>query len=411
MCVLSRRQFTAALASMAGAIPFRTSHSGEWSGWRGATRDGLCSSPLPSRLSELKPQWEVVLGDSYSGPVVSDQAVFVTETIDKKFETVRALRRADGQELWIQKWDGAMSVPFFAKSNGDWIRSTPATNGEVVVIGGMRDLLECLDANSGERRWRVDFHQQLGIDLPAFGLVCSPLMDGQDLYVQAGGGVRKLALASGELQWSTLEDGGGMFGGAFSSPIIAELAGLRQLVVQTRSQLAGVDLDTGSVLWKQDIASFRGMNILTPSVWQEHVFTSCYGGRSQLFQITRSQAGEWSCKSVWECKAEAYMSSPVIVDNHLYLHLRNQRLCCIDLANGQETWRTTPFGKYWSMVTDGKTILGLDETGVLYAVRANPKEFELLDQRQVSTQPSWAHVAVADTQLFVRHQKGLVVLA
>jgi outer membrane protein assembly factor BamB len=311
----------------------------------------------------------------------------------------------------MQKWDGAMSVPFFAKSNGDWIRSTPATNGDVVVIGGMRDVLECLDANSGERRWRVDFHQQLGIELPAFGLVCSPLIDGQDLYVQAGGGVRKLALASGELQWSTLEDGGGMYGGAFSSPIVAELAGLRQLVVQTRSQLAGVSLETGAVLWKQDIASFRGMNILTPSIWQEHVFTSCYGGRSQLFQITRTAAGEWSCKSVWECKAEAYMSSPVIVDNHLYLHLRNQRLCCIDLANGQETWRTTPFGKYWSMVTDGKTILGLDETGVLYAVRANPKEFELLDQREVSTQPSWAHVAVADSQLFVRHQKGLSVLA
>ncbi|MEZ6136887.1 MAG: hypothetical protein R3C53_18485 [Pirellulaceae bacterium] len=46
--------------------------------------------------------------------------------------------RTSGTELWKQRWEGAMSVPFFAKSNGDWIRSTPATDGKHVVVGHVR---------------------------------------------------------------------------------------------------------------------------------------------------------------------------------------------------------------------------------------------------------------------------------
>jgi outer membrane protein assembly factor BamB len=408
----NRRTFaTVTAATFFNAAYLQGAKADGWTSWRGPERDGYSPHPLPSNLTDsLREVWSVPLGDSYSGPLVLEDRIFVTETLERKYETVKALRREDGRELWSKRWEGAMSVPFFAKSNGDWIRSTPATDGNVIVVGGMRDVLECLDVRSGESRWRVDFNQQLGGDLPAFGLVCSPLIDGTSVYVQAGGGVRKLDLASGETKWLAFEDKGGMNGGAFSSPIIAELSGQRQLIVQTRTTLGGIDLENGKVLWQQDIASFRGMNILTPSVWHNHVYTSCYGGRSLLFKIERGASG-WSASQVWEGKAEAYMSSPVIVDDHLYMHLRNQRLCCIRLADGVETWRSKPYGKYWSMVTDGKTILGLDETGTLYALRANPQQLEILDEREVSNQPSWAHLAVADNQLFIRHQKGLVVLA
>lgn len=406
----TRRSF-ATLIALSAATGGRNSWGGQWNCWRGPDRDGHTPSALPRTLSSLRELWSVSLGDSYSGPLVTDQYVYVTETLEGKFETLRAFQRTDGKELWNQQWEGSLSVPFFAKSNGDWIRSTPATNGEVVVAAGMRDMLQCVDAKTGAQRWFVDFNQKFGVDPPAFGLVCSPLIDDQQIYIQAGGGVRKLSLASGETIWKCLEEQGGMYGGAFSSPIIAELDGQRQLVVQTRSALAGVDLETGAVLWQQEIASFRGMNILTPVVWQNHVYTSCYGGRSQLFKVARASDGSWSAKPVWEGKAEAYMSSPVRIGDHLYLHLRNQRLCCIRLSDGVETWRTTPFGKYWSMVTDGQTILGLDERGILYVVQPNPEKFELLDEKAVSSEPAWAHLAVADGQIFVRHLKGLQVFA
>ena len=131
------------------------------------------------------------------------------------------------------------------------------------------------------------------------------------------------------------------------------------------------------------------------------------GGRSQAINIKAASPTEWSTEVAWEGKSEAYMSSPIVVGDYAYLHLKNQRVCCIDLKDGSEKWRTQPYGKYWSMVTDGERILALDEAGKLYLLAANPEKFELLDQLQVSMEPCWAHLAVADNEIYVRFQHGL----
>ncbi len=55
-----------------------------------------------------------------------------------------------------------------------------------------------------------------------------------------------------------MSDAGGMNGSAFSSPVIAELAGKRQLLVQGREKLAGVDPETGKVLWDREVPIFAG---------------------------------------------------------------------------------------------------------------------------------------------------------
>ena len=67
--------------------------------------------------------------------------------------------------------------------------------------------------------------------------------------------------------------------------ILVSLAGREQLVVQSRTHLSGVDPGTGSVLWSQEVPAFRGMNILTPLVHGDSVFTSAYGSRGFLYQV------------------------------------------------------------------------------------------------------------------------------
>ena len=92
---------------------------------------------------------------------------------------------------------------------------------------------------------------------------------------------------TGELIWRGLEDGGGMNGSAFSSPVIATVAGKKQAIVQTRSSLCGVDLETGKTLWTQDIPTFRGMNIITPTLYDSAFLTSAYGGTTQLIGLVQ----------------------------------------------------------------------------------------------------------------------------
>lgn len=401
--------------SVLGFATFAAAAAGEpmeWQQWRGPARTGkIEAAAWPDKLDgeHLQQTWKVELGNSYSGPIVAGDRVYVTETRDAKTEHVQALDRKTGTSLWEASWSGATCVPFFAKANGDWIRSTPALDGDSLYVAGIRDVVVSLDAASGKERWRTDLVARFDSPVPAFGFVASSLVVGNHVYVQGGGGFVKLDKASGEVVWRVLEDGGGMYGSAFSSPIQATLNGVPQILVQTRQKLAGVDPESGTVLWSQAVKADQGMNILTPTVLGNRVFTSSYGGSSILFEIAQASPSEpATVKEVWKTKPQAYMSSPIVIGSHLYLHLRNQRFTCLDLETGKEAWTTTPYGKYWSMVANGSKILALDERGDLLLIHATPEKFDLLDSRKVSDN-AWAHLAVVGDEVFVRELKAMTV--
>ncbi len=405
--------FWLAFTFVFAARSFSSASAESWTQWRGPDRTGLLTGQnWPQKISDgrLKSKWQTPLDSSYSSPLVTEDRVFVTETRDQKTEVVRALSRETGKELWSTEWPGAMTVPFFAAANGSWIRATPALNGDDLFVAGIRDVLVCLDANNGSIKWKVDFVEATGSQLPTFGCACSPLVDKDAVYIQAGGGFAKLDRADGRVVWTTLQDGGGMGGSAFSSPIIATIAGHRQAVVQTRSKLAGVDLKSGTELWSIPVEAFRGMNILTPTVIGNRIFTSSYGGGSFLFEVAGSMDDGFKVSQIWRNKVQGYMSSPVVIDGHVYLHLRNQRFACIDLSTGKDKWITEPFGKYWSLIAADDRILALDERGELLLIHANPEKFDLIDRQKVSENPTWAHLAIADGQLFIRELQSMHVL-
>jgi outer membrane protein assembly factor BamB len=381
-----------------------------WTQWRGPSRDGQVAGPTwPAQLSEdtLKPTWTLPLGPSYSGPIVSADRVFVTETRDKSTEVVRALDRLTGKELWSHSWAGALSVPFYAKSRGDWIRATPATNGKLVFVAGMRDVLVAVDVFTGKEQWSVDFVKKYGTGVPDFGLVCSPLLDGDAIFIQAANSLVKLKQDTGEVVWRSFEGKPGvMSAGSFSSPVLATIHGQRQLVVQSRENLAGIDPESGKVLWSHPVPSYRGMNILTPTVFGDAVFTSSYQNRSWLYSVAKTE-GSFNVQESWSNSAQGYMSTPVIIDGHAYLHMGNQRFTCIDLKTGARVWNSDSFGKYSSLVAQGDRILALDERGFLLLIKADPKGFQLLDQRKVAAEDTWAHLAVCGEEIFVRELRAI----
>ena len=405
--------FLILVAGATAGIPTDTSWGADpaetWPQWRGPTRDGFVrGTTWPTSLAEdhLKLAWHVDLSPGYPGPIVATDRVFVAETKDQKLEVVRALDRETGRELWATEWPGAMSVPLMAKRNGDWIRSTPAYDGQSLYVAGMRDELVCLDAGTGAERWRVDFVAQFKTPLPAFGFVCSPLVVGDHVFVQAAAGFCKLDKRTGQVVWRILADGGGMLGSAFSSPLWATLCGQEQLLVQTRTKLTGVVPDSGQILWSQDIPAMLGMNILTPTVRGDTIFTSAYGGGSQLLGIKR-QADGFQAETIWKTASQGYMSTPVIIDSYAYLHLRSRRFTCVDLTTGKQTWTTRPYGQYWSLVAQQDRILALDQRGELLLIHATPDKFDLLDSRKVSEQETWGHLAVSGDRVFVRELSGL----
>ena len=306
-------------------------------------------------------------------------------------------------------------MPFFAARNGSWIRSTPATDGKRIYVAGMLGRLVCLDVETGKQIWEIDLPKQYGVTAEDFGHVCSPLIINPDdsvdraIYLQSCAGFLKLDRITGKEIWRTLAGGDNsmMSRGAFSSPIVAELDGRKQLVVQTRTDLAGVDPDSGDVLWKQPVPNYRGMNILTPTVYQNLVFTSAYNQRSFGFEIKRSDQ-QFKATEKWIAPGKCYMSSPVIIGDHVYLHLQTKRMACINLKTGKTNWVSSDrFGDYWSMVTNGEKILALDSKGSLLLIKPNPEKYELIGKVKLETDDSWAHLAIVGDKIYVRGLNSL----
>ncbi len=393
------------------------SSAGRWSQWRGPDRSGHCPGPAwPAELKEqnLSRQWRVEAGPSYSGPIVDDERVYTTATVDEEREVVTAYDRESGEELWSRSWEGAMKVPFFAARNGSWIRSTPALDEGRLFVAGMLDVLVCLEAKTGEVEWTLDFPATFDTKPEDFGFVCSPLVWGAHVYVHTGSGLFKLEKSTGKVVWRSLHDDEAtmMNRGAFSSPVFATLAGSDQLIVQGREILYGLDPESGEVLWNVPVKTFRGMNILTPVPWEDGVFTSAYGGRAHFFTLEVQEDGELVPEQAWTNRAQGYMSTPVVIDGFAYIYQRSKRLACVDLVEGTVAWISEPIGdEYWSLVAQGDRILALSESGELHLVAANPERYELLASLPVSESETWAHLAVDDDQLFVRELDGLTAFS
>ena len=113
--------------------------------------------------------------------------------------------------------------------------------------------------------------------------------------------------------------------------------------------------------------------------------------------------GAWSYN-----RAQGYMTSPVIIDDHAYLYLRSKRFACVDLKSGEVAWISEPMGDtYWSLVAQGDRMLALTDGGELFLIRANPEKLDIIDSLEVSEGQTWAHLAIDDGQLFIRELDGL----
>ena len=340
--------------------------------------------------------------------------VFVTFTRDKRYEGVRDLDRKSGEKLWETEWEGAMEVAKLGTSMGSWIRATPTADGGRLFVAGMPDLLVCLDSHTGAELWRADFHKRYGTPLPELGFVCSPLVVGDGVYVQTADSFVKVDKKTGKSLWRSLVRTGkasrdDLGQGNYSSPAFAVIHGRSQLLVAAIDAIAGVDPANGKLLWHRVLDSYDQGCILAPIVYRNGIYTSTRASRSGHYPLEyRDQ--KFSITDGWKNKLIVYMSSPVLIGDYAYAHLKNGRFACTDLRTGKVQWISNrTFGKYCSMVWNKDRILALPNEGQLVLLRADPEEFALLDSRTVSTEETWGHLAIVGRHVYVRERNAVAV--
>lgn len=380
-----------------------TAQSSEWHQWRGAHRDGrsaetglLGSWPDggPRKVLEVGG-----LGKGYSSLAASGD-LLVTMGASRDGEKVIALDARSGVILW-RTANGRM----FRNDRGDGPRGTPTIDGDRVFALGANGSLVSLDLTSGEVVWRVDLLDRFGGRNIQWGLSESPLVvDGKVLVTPGGprGAVAALDRETGETVWASERDEAG-----YSSPMLAQVDGQRQVVYFTGRRALGVTLDRGELLWSYDAVANNTANIATPIVRGDRVFLSSdYGTGCALLEIGPDVAG--GAREVYRNNAmRNHHSSSVLLGDTLY-GFSSSILTAMDFANGEVLWRDRSVGKGSIIEGDGRVYL-LSERGVVGLAEVDREgyretgRFELPDV----VGPTWSLPILHRGRLYLRDQDRL----
>jgi outer membrane protein assembly factor BamB len=197
---------------------------------------------------------------------------------------------------------------------------------------------------------------------------------------------------------------------AYSSPILATVGNVKQLIVFTASSVLGLRADNGERLWRYDPVANRTANVATPIFHDNHVFVSSdYGTGCALLKLS---PGGGATEVYFNREMRNHHASSILVDGVLY-GFSSAVLTAMKLMTGEVLWRDRSVGKGSLTYADGLLFL-LSEGGVLGLAEASPKGYQELARFTLperSDRPTWAHPVIASGRLYVRDQDRLFAFA
>jgi outer membrane protein assembly factor BamB len=381
----------------------------EWPDFRGPWFDGRATAPghtnllgLPLHWSETENvRWKTPIPyRGWSSPVILNGQIWLTTaTIDGHDFFALCLDQETGKILSNQKvfhCDNPESLGAAVNFNCYASPSAVLEPGRAYVNFGSYGTA-CIDSATFKVLWQRD-------DLPCRhfrGPGSSPILfenlliltlDGIDLQYMAA-----LDKNTGKTVWKTDRTahwndlnangepmGGGDFRKAFSTPIIVDVGGAKEML--SAGSKADYDYDpvTGRELWKMSCA---GYSPASRPIFDHGLAIFCTGnGKSELLAVHPGGHGELPASTVaWRAaRAAPSQTSGTVDDGLLFLVNEGGIASCFQTADGAEVWRERIGGEYSASVLygDGR-IYCFSRDGKITVLKAG-RTFEPLATNQMA---------------------------
>lgn len=406
------RRWVAAAALAASLV---TAAAGaDWPQWRGPNRDGLVVGvKAPAAWpKELKQQWKVTVGIGHSSPVVVGNTVYVFAR-DNDEETLRALDLQTGRELWKSAYLVPYEMHPAATGHGRGPKSTPVVSRGRIFTFGIAGTLSAHDARTGRLLWRKDFKDQYKLTSPWFGTAMSPVVEGDMLIAHVGGHDRgaltAFDAATGKVKWSFEPDGP-----AYASPVVATLAGVRQVITFTQKKVVAVGASNGALLWEMPAPSQYNENSDSPIVYKDTVIISREGRGIEAVRPVK-QGAAMVAQEVWRNEEnETYLNTPVLAGNRLFgMSLKNKgQFFEIDADTGKTLWRSDGRqGENAAILNAGPVFLVLTNDAKLAVLPTDASSYAPAATYTVATSPTWAHPVLLPGRVLVKDETTIASLA
>ena len=414
--------------------------AGNWPQWRGPDGSGISNEKnLPSEWSPSKniKCKTAIDGRAHSSPIVWGNKVFLTTAIegepvpgakavkhvlegDKEFihpDSIGAdrkhtfkvicLDRETGKIIWqANAWEGTPYDNRHRKSS--YAASTPATDGKLIYAFFGTEGLYAYDFK-GKLAWKA----QLGnLATVGMGTGTSPILfnnlvilqcdedNGQASFIVA------LDKTTGKEVWKTPRK----VQVSWSTPLLVRGPNRAELIASGTEAVIAYDPATGKELWRHK--GLESNAIPSPVANNEMVYLVAGYPAKLAMAIRLGQTGDLtgSPNVPWKyTKGTAYVPSPILYGDYLYLTTDRGILTAIDAKTGEVKYEggriPIPATFTASPVAFEGKILMTSEDGDTFIVKSGPKH-EVLGTNSIG-EPVYASPAIADGRIFIRGEKNL----
>ncbi len=382
------------------AAPTRVDATPEirWAGFRGADRKGTVPGVRIETDWSVSPPvslWRRPVGPGWASFAVKGNVLYTQEQRGEE-EIVGAYSLTTGAPVWRHRDRVRLNDPM----GGPGPRATPTLAGNRVYTFGSTGILNALDAETGSIVWSRDPPADLGTSTPTWGYSSSPLIVADLVVVAVGGTLAAYTVADGQPRWV-----GPTGGDSYSSPQLATLDGVSQVLLATATGTTSVAPATGKAFWTHPWNSrLPLLPIVQPAVLDGAavlVGESSFG----LRRLAVSHRGTtWTVDEQWVSnRLKPYLNDFVVHRGHAY-GFDGAILAAVDLANGERKWKGGRYGQgQLVLLPDEDVLLVISEDGDLALVKAVPDGLTELARVPALSGKTWNHPVLVGDILLVRN--------
>jgi outer membrane protein assembly factor BamB len=443
-------------------LPQAKTDPAHWPEWRGPYQSGMARGDAPTAWSDTKNvKWKTEIpGRGFSTPVIWGDKVFITtavETgktpaaaqtsaqtgspatsgtpttvgqaparggrqggpgggagaqIEHKF-LLLCLNRKTGKLIWEKTARVAVPHEGYHRTYGSFASNSPITDGKYLYVSFGSRGIYCYDLN-GKLIWEKDLGVQMKMRLQ-FGEGAAPALDKDRIFLtfdqEAGSFFVVLDKRTGKELWRAERDEPS----SWSTPLVIEHAGRRQVIVAATRKVRSYDVETGKLIWE---CAGLGSNVISAPVYQDGVVFVMSGHRDpKLMAIKLGKEGDLSGTDavLWsQTRGLSYTLSPVLHEGKLYVVTDSGQVSSFNVATGEPYYHQVRLPKPYNFKAspvgaNGKLYLASEEGDVI--VLKLGEKFEVVATNTLADQMFIASPVIADGQLFLRSQNWLYCIS
>jgi outer membrane protein assembly factor BamB len=374
--------------------------AGYWTDFRGPNRAGIYAQTEIESVwpaTGLPRLWKQPIGAGYASFTVGEGRAYTIEQRRER-EAITAYDVKTGRERW------AFTYParFDEILGGLGPRATPVYHEGLVYSLGANGDFYCLSAETGKPKWSKNILADNGAKNLHWAMSGSPLIVDEKVIVTPGGPDGKSIVAysrlTGEPIWHSLNDRAG-----YTSPILATLAGRKQIVWISGERAVGITVEDGKLLWEFPFPAQMDMNCSQPVLVDDtHVLlSSAQGPGAALLEIAKT--GEaYAAHPIWQNnRMKNKFNSSVLYQGYIY-GLDDAILACIDAKTGELKWKGGRYG-FGQLLLAGSHLVVVTEQGDVVLVRATPEGHQELARFSAIEGRTWNIPAIDNGLLLVRN--------